>query len=415
MMQFFRFFRIQILKIRPHIFNILSVSLISFFTIAFLAFLFVRNMDFSGTKQKISVGIVGDLSNKYMKFGVDALEMMDSSRFFVDLQILNLEEAEKLLRKHTIAAYVVIPDGFFESVENGSNDKKVTYVTSSGASGIESLLKDQVSSIITNLLLQAQAGIFAMEHIAALTNQRPLAQKYLLNLNMKYVKWTLDRTKLARVQEAGLSHGLSVFSYYLCALLILFFSLSGISSYPVFMNRIQSQYKFFASRGIGCFKQVFCECEAYFLLHLCQLFWVMLSIFVLCSVSGIEISSWRYCGIFKGTVSLFFHMIPVCFLLSLLQFMLFEFSDNTVSLISLQFLVFISLCFTGGCFYPLDFFPEQMKILGNILPAGISLSFLTSSLMQNDSISSLLIISAYSFLFFCISVFLRFRRIRGRS
>ena len=415
MNDFLRFLRIQILKIKSLLLHILLFSLITFSVIAILSFLFVQNMNFSGTKQKISIGIVGDLSNRYMEFGVNALEMMDSSRFFVDLQVLSLENARKSLRSHKIAAYVIIPDGFFESVENGSNDKKVTYVTSTGTVGIEAVLKEQVSAIVTNLLLQAQAGVFAMESIARKTNQFALAQKYLLDLNMKYVKWTLDRTKLARVEEAGLSSGLSVFSYYLCSMLVLFFSFLGISAYPLFMSRFPSQFKFFASRGIGCTKQVISELLAYILLHISVLALVIFALFIVFSLGYVEISSWHYIGVFSGSVSLFFHFIPICVMISSLQFMLFEFSDNAVSLVSLQFLVFISLCFLGGCFYPLDFFPPSLKIVGSILPSGISLSFLTASLSQKFDFSSFCALVLYSLLFFCAALLLRLKRTRGRA
>ncbi len=409
---FFRFLRVQFLRILKLFPKILSFSLLTFALIAVLAFLVVRNMDFSGSKKKLSVGIVGDLSSKYLDFGVNALKMMDSSRYFVDLKILKFDEAKNLLRRGKLSAFVVVPDEFFESVICGENDLKVSYYTASGQEGIEKILKEQVSDIISTLLVHAQAGIFAMERIARSTHQTKNLSFYNNDLNLKYVNWTLERTKLCRVQEAGIAGGLSLTAYYLLAAILLFFAFFGIGAFPFFMNRTKTQFKFFTVNGICCAKQFFCEFSAYFFVQIVFLAIVCASVAFTAERGFFVIENWHYSGAVHGSLSLFLSFVPVCLMISAMQFFLFEFSENIVSMLTLQFLILASLCFLGGCFYPVDFFPEILKKLASFLPIGAAFLFLKASFLQ-ESIFSVLKVIFYAACFCGFSIFIRTLRIRS--
>ncbi|MBQ4378888.1 MAG: ABC transporter permease [Treponema sp.] len=409
---FFRFLRIQFLKVRSVFPKIFLASVLTFSLLSVIAFLFVRNMNFSGNKQKISIGIVGDLSSKYFEFGVNALKMVDSSRFFLDLQLLSEEDAKKALRKRKIAAFVVVPDGFFEAVECGENNLQVSYYTSGGNSGVEGILKDEVAEIVTTLLLHAQAGIFGMERIALKTNQLKNLREDNYDLNLKYVKWTLDRTKFVRVEETGLSEGLSVTSYYLISLLLVFFAFFGLGSLSFFISRTQSQRTFFALNGISSVNQIFCEFLVYFFLQTVVLLFACALLYVFAVSDLVKIDLWKYSGAFSGVLSLFTAFLPVIVLLSSIQFFLFEFNVNQIALVSLQFLSMTALAFSGGCFYPLDFFPEALKNFGKLSPLGEAFSFVNSIFSNKFSFTCLMIMVLYSVIFFFLTCALRKVRVK---
>ena len=166
MNRFFRLVKCQIKRFFSYAAGIFVFSAVFFLMLAFIASVFIKNMSFSGTRDKIPIGIVGDISIPYFEAGLTTLKYLDSSNQFVEIIPLSLDEAQKRMKKGKLSAYVIIPEGFIEAVECGANDKQVTYITAAGAQGIESIFKEHIADIVASLLINAQAGIFAMENLA---------------------------------------------------------------------------------------------------------------------------------------------------------------------------------------------------------------------------------------------------------
>lgn len=412
---FFHLLRIQLKRFFSYACSIFVFSIIFFAVLAFIASEFTKNISSFGTQERLKIGIVGDISIPYFDTGLNTLKYFDSSNQIVEIIPLPLEQAVDFMKRGKLSAYVVIPEGFIESVEDGSNDMQVTYVTSAGAQGIESIFKEHIADIVSTLLINAQAGIFAMENLALKHGQRLRLNDYINQMNMNYIRWTLDRKNFLRIEEQPLSNGVGIYGYYLCAVICTFIVFFGIGSLCFFTGNKDARHKFLYSKGNSSFVQIVCENISYFLLMICCLVIVFVFIFILVNTGKLTICEWRLCGAFKGCIKLFMETVMVCLTLGSMQIMLFEAVNQTVPAVLLQFLTGFVLCFAGGCFYPLDFFPTFFKSIGKILPVGQSMSLLANSVSGEFCIIPFFTCTAYFIVFILITVFLRSLRIKGEA
>ena len=407
MSRFFRLFRCHLKRFFLHSSGVFAFSILFFVILAFIASVFVKNMSFSGNRNRLKVGVVGDISIPYFEAGLNTLKYLDSSNKIVEIMPLTLQDAKSLMRKGKLSAYIVIPEGFIEAVEVGDNDKKIVYVTSIGAQGIESLFKEHVADIVSNLLINAQAGIFAMENLAVNHRQYDRLNDYVYEMNLDYIKWTLDRKNFVRIEEVPVSNGVGIYGYYVCAVICAFLIFFSINSLWFFTGNNNDRFRFHFAKGFSAVQQISAEYFSYFILVAA----CVGSIFILSSIfvffSHFELAEWRYIGAVRGISELLISSIVVCFMYCALHIFLFEVVSQTVSAILLQFLAGFSLSFIGGCFYPLDFFPEFIQKIGSALPVGKSLVFMDSALAGKIDFSSLIFCFAYTFLFLLLAVILR--------
>ena len=73
------------------------------------------------SKQKVQIGVVGDVTDTYLEWGLYALENMDDTRYTVDFYTMTEKEARKKLENGELPAYIRIPEGFAESVMVAEN------------------------------------------------------------------------------------------------------------------------------------------------------------------------------------------------------------------------------------------------------------------------------------------------------
>ena len=83
----------------------------------------------------------------------------------------------------------------------------------------------------------------------------------------------------------------------------------------------------------------------------------------------------------RSLLSLLPGFLPPALLLCLTQFLLFELAESAVSAVLLQFLNAAVQGYLAGLFYPASFFPEGMRRLGSLLPAGVSMGYLRGVLL----------------------------------
>ena len=69
-------------------------------------------------------------------------------------------------------------------------------------------------------------------------------------------------------------------------------------------------------------------------------------------------------------------------MLCALQFVLYELTESAVAGVLLQFLNAALQGFFAGCFYPSAFFPEALRRLGEVLPAGLAMRELRALLLH---------------------------------
>ena len=148
------------------------------------------------SKQKIQIGIVGDVTDSYLELGIYALQNMDDTRYTVDFYTLTEEEARKRLENGELTAYIRIPEGFVESVMVAEN-KTITYVTASSAVNFGSILMQELVDVVSNLLVESQNGIYGMQEFA---NKYGLPEDVFwdatMDMNKRYLEYILYRGNL---------------------------------------------------------------------------------------------------------------------------------------------------------------------------------------------------------------------------
>lgn len=427
---FFSYQKTQIKRIFKILPFVAVFSIIFFTATGLIAKLFLNNINFSSFSsssitspqengsRKISIGIIGNMNEPYMDFGINALQTMDSTKMSIELKLMNEEEAKKALFKGKISAYVIIPEGFIESIEYGRNDKQVIYVTSDGQQGFSDIIKTQIADILSALIVHSQSGIYSMQEELYRKKDYSRFDELTWDLNIKYVYWVLSRNKFADIKETGVSNGLSLQTYYFCAIVIFFLMILSLAANPFFSNRNTELYKIFYSRGVHPFSTVIAELFSYFIFMEIIFAVILIIMNFALNIDFLKIPQWKYSKNFKELFLFFIRSIPTVFMLCTLHFVLYETVDSVVSGILLQFIFSFIICYVSGCFYPIDFFPELIQKISNFIPTGAALKY-SMLLITKTSTAQLLLFLAeiiiYSIIFLSISVLLRFKKITGNK
>ena len=349
-------------------------------------------------KSKVRVGLVGNIEDTYLGFGIVALQNLDSSRFSIDFVSLTEEEASAGINDGTLNAYVIIPDGFIDSLMTGEN-KKATYVTSTGGVGLGSIVMNELVDTISLFLTKSQSAIYSSQSIMRdyeiVEDFWPLSD----SLYFMFLDFLMGRSATYEMDIIGFTGTLSFIQYYFCALLILFLLFWGIAASPVFIGKDRAIEKLLISKGQSVLGQVVAEFIGYFVLLSASLFLV---IFLL----SFKISDLGFME--TGELFLFYvKILPVVALVSAMQLMVFEFIQNMVSGILMQFMCCLGLGYVSGCFYPISFFPESIRLLQPFLPTGAAVNYAGACLSGEGFLKSFLIMAFYLIGFFAIMVFIR--------
>lgn len=100
--------------------------------VGLLSYLLVAQGAFAAGGARYRIGMVGDLSDSYLGFGIAALQEMDDSRFMIELVGMSEAEADEAFEKGELYAVMRVPDGLLESIVSGGNDCMITYTPAEG-------------------------------------------------------------------------------------------------------------------------------------------------------------------------------------------------------------------------------------------------------------------------------------------
>lgn len=189
-----------------------------------------------GSRAEFTVAVVGDTKNEYLQWGLAVLQTINADRF--SIQIIELEQAlaHSALEKGQIAAYVVIPEGFMDRVLAGETEP-VTYVTSAGMEDVSDLMKQEITKLVTSILVYSQKGSYGLYD--AITENAVDIDPYdhMTALSLDYAELILHRDEFYRVEVLGVSDGLGIREYYICAGLVLLLVLMGIPFATLYIRR----------------------------------------------------------------------------------------------------------------------------------------------------------------------------------
>lgn len=352
------------------------------------------------------VAIAGSTDDPFIEMGLSALQAFDSSRFAIEICLMQEEDAVSALAKGDIAAYAVVPEGFVHSAMYGEI-LPIKYVSSSNATGLVSILKDEITRLISDILVACQKGSYGVVNALESNDAPENANKLLNEAAIRYVEFVFLRSNVYSTEELGIANELGLDGYLFSGLFILFLMLICLPFAPIFVRRDQSLGRVLAAKRHSFIAQAACDCLA-FLVGMLLMMTVVFAIIGICAhflpiplLSGFE-------GI--ELVHKTVQCLPIALMTVTMSFMLYELTDDLISGVLLQFFVILVMGFVSGCMYPVFFFPEAIQKIAAYLPSGIARVHFANLLTDSPSYSTLIGLTAYSLLFFAVALLVRRRK-----
>ncbi len=360
----------------------------------------------SEDKQKITIGIVGDTKGSFLGFGISALQTLDSSRFVVEMQEMTEEDAKKKLENGEISAYAVIPEGFVEDAVRG-DIKQIRYVTTDSAVGVANVFMDEMLEAISTMLVESQKGVYGLQN--AMWDADLLPGTDVDMLASEYFSLILSRSYIAEQDEMGIGNELSFGGYMFCGILVFFVLLCGIPFCPVYIKRDVSLSRLMRVSGKGACFQVIAEYASFFILMFANFY------IIICAIALFAGEALAFIPEIAGADIVWaqkfaFSFIPALLVITALQFLIYEFSSGLVGGVLAQFLGALALAYVCGCLYPIDFFPDAIKVISSFLPVGAAREYAGSIISSGTDAAVLPMI----FIMFAIIIFLAIFKRRAR-
>lgn len=342
--------------------------------------------------RKFQVAMVGTADDMMLQMGLTALRTFDSTQFAMEIVEMTEEEAHEALEKGQISAYMVFPEAFMDEAMMG-HILPVKFVSTAGAGGVVSVFKEEVTKVISRLLLDSQRGVFAMQD--AMGDLDVPYNGRLDILAFTFLDYILARDNLYTLEELGIGNALGLEDYLLCGLFLLFLMLTCLPFAPLMIRRDMSLDRMLAARGCGVLTQtlsdLLCYMAGFFLL------------IVLLKIPAAFLAPQLKLRLIP--------MLPVIFAVCSLSFLLYTLCADLISGVLVQFFTTLALCFVSGCMYPIFFFPLPVQKLAEWLPTGAARSQLTACL-TGDSYDQVWLLWAYGLVFTALAVLMRLRRVK---
>ena len=326
-------------------------------------------------QQQFGVGMVGTANDDFLQMGLAAIRSMDSLSFSITVHEMTEQEAMDALRSGQIAAYVVFPEEFMSEALSGRM-KPLDFVTTTGAASIVSMVKEEFTDLISDIILAAQKGSFGIGDALRENGHGDIAGSATYEMSLEFVDLLLSRDNVYRVEELGIADNLGFDGYLLCGLTVVFLLFVSMPFAPVFVKRDLAPQMLLGSKGLSPVRQVLCEACAY----LAGMLLVLIALLTAVGLMGTELLT-----AFTG-FNAFVTFLPVVLFIMAFSMLIFEVSESLISGVLLHFFLSAAMSFVSGCMYPIYFFPEGVQKASVYLPTAMARTQL-STLITDESTS----------------------------
>ncbi len=344
----------------------LAVVLALFLGIGVIVGGLLYKLQHSEESRKFKIGLAGDTDNSYLDLGMSLLKSVDDTRFVLEFIEMSEADAEKNLANGELSAYVLLPENFVEHAMYG-DVRPITYVTTPGVGGIVALFKNEVTELVTDIVVYSQKGVYGVGYALDENGAFEASSEHIYNISLEYVDLVLDRSKLYEVEELGIYSGLSMPEYYVCGVVVLLLMLMGLPYATVSVKRDYAFQRVLVSKEKNAAKQLLCE----YLAHLVMLLALATVIFILLCIGG-----GLFGDVFVLDWTFYLRMLAIVAMIAAFNMMLFEIAGNLVNGILIHFFASLCLCYSSGCFYPIYTFPKVMQETALYLPTGVARNYL---------------------------------------
>ncbi len=389
--------------------GVLAVVLILLVCVGLLGSIMLSRSQNNESRFKINIGIVGDTSDPYIQLALFAVKNLDPSRFSMELLELTEDEAQQMMKAGKINAYVLVPDGYIDSISYGENIP-ATYVSTEGAVGIGVMILDELVESLSSLLLESQNAVYGMQRYVdehGIDIDKWDAAEV---MSFDYLDKVFSREELFTVETVSVHGQLSLPAYFVCGISVFFLMLWGISACSLFAGNDLSLARLMKSRGKGAAFQAGAEFISFFVLMLLSLVCIGALIAAGTSSLGIGLAEWGGDRV-RGAVIHVLRLVPAALMFSAMQFFVYELLGGRINAVLVQFLIAVGMGYVCGCLYPVSFMPDVLQNAASFLPAGAAMDFMTKGLLDESAAVSGLVMTAYAVLFWLASVLVRRRRI----
>lgn len=349
----------------------------------------------SQDNQKFQVALVGTAEDTFVQMGLAALKTFDPTQLSMEIVEMTEPAAREALKRGAIGAYIVIPDNFVDEAMQG-RILPLKFVSTVGAANVVSVFKEEVTQVISTLLLESQRGVYGMQ--GAMKDHNIGGRgKQMDALAVEYVEYILARDQVYRLEELGISDAMGLDGYLLCSLCVLFLLLLCLPFAPGLVQKDLSLQRMLSARGVKAVPQVVCELGAFF---------AALAVMVLgvtCLAKGI-FGADAFPFDFKT-------LLPVLAMVAAFSFFLYSLSQDLIGGILLQFFTVVAMGFVSGCMYPVYFFPVSVQKLAAWLPTAAARSQLSQAITHEPS-NALPLLLGYTLVFGICGLIVRVRRVK---
>ena len=286
------------------------------------------------------------------------------------------------------------------------------YVTSAGSNNIVNMFKNEITALVTDVVVSSQQGSFGLQEALDANEVEGNHGEWVNALAIEYVNLVLKRTEAITVDELGISEGMRTGEYYLCGMTLLFLMLLGLPFVVVYARQDRSLNVLLLSRGVSGMRQLLDEWLSHFLSLLCLAAVVFVPVLAFSATADnatlqmLSTADWL-------AYMLFF--IPVLVMVSAFNLFIFEIGGNVVSSALLHFFSVLCMCYVSGCFYPVYTFPRAVQAVERFLPTGVARETLAVALSEGATLKPLIGVTVYAVLFFAVAWLVRMYKLRRRE
>lgn len=345
--------------------------------------------EIAGETKKIRIAVVGTAQDQYLQWGLAAMQF-DSTAMSLELVPMEEPAAMDALLRGNIAAYFVFPENFVDDAMYGDVNK-LRFVGTSGATGLVSIVKEEILSIADNILISCESGSYGVGDALDDNGSPESYGEHVNALALEYVDFLFDRSKMYQV-ETMTQDSVPFDRYMLGGLTVTLLLLSCLPFAPLYIRKDHSLFRMLRARRVGTAKQTLAEFGAYF---------AVMAALLAIVVTVLHLSKLLTEGV--SGISAFVGALPVLLMVTALTYCLYAMSDHIITGVLLSFVVILALCLIGGCMYPIQFFPMTVQQLSAVLPTGIARESLTGCFMGTGATGTAALV-AYSAAFVGIAI-----------
>ena len=352
-----KYFQLQCKRLLRYLPGVLIATLVLLGGILLAFQLMMGQNDDREENKKFFVALCGQTDHPFLQMGITAMTSFDSTQMALEVVELEEKDAARALAAGDISAYAVIPEGFIEAAFAGEI-LPIKFCTTNGATGMVSLVKEEFSRVISDLLLNSQMGTYAVWDALVDNGLRDRTPGQMDRMALEYVDYILVRDRMYTVEELGIGDSLGLEGYLISGLGVLFLLLLCLPFASQMIPGDPALGRMLCSKQKSPWKQALCDFLAYLSALLCILL-ILVVVAAICLPETINIL-------------MVFKILPVLLFAAAFSFMIYSLSRDIIGGVMLQFFVPMALCFVSGCLYPVDFFPVKVQQLAQWLPTGLA-------------------------------------------